>query len=875
MQPSQTTGDLHQEKNEYRQHKPVQLVRSYDVSAQKRKEQQQEQSLIRNNRSVSAGFRQSIRHLTSCALARRKPGRSTTINKDNDSSSTETSATFDENHLQSPKAFLIPTETPSLLSYKRSNNYTEPMKKLIIDDNTYAISSHKQLDKKNSGHKSSSSTTTSPTNIGGIDDSSSQIQSTITDDISLPNSRKLSSKEISTSLANLMGTASDSVPINNTTQIPTHDTRHTSSTPASSVDQLSSFGSSSNVGSAGMLDVSSIPQRTVSMGTNHFTNSSASLNTKSPNEYAWCFESSLTTHATNDNNSDEYSPRLEIDDKPLIYRQQFESKEHFNWYGISDIYGPVIISSKYVDDQDKQRYIMAIVRTRQRTSVESLSDIPASCSSLDTLRRICDQCAITDIEYFDPILCDGTRDLLIKYDESHVSNKHKFGIIYQRENQLTEEDIFSNETHSIAMDKFLNLIGNRVKLKDFQGFRGGLDNKSDHTGIESIYEQFNDHEIMFHVSTLLPHSKSERQQLERKRHIGNDIVAIVFQETETIFNPECIASQFLHVYLVITPLDHNGNQFKVSVIHRDSVPSFGPTTNYSKLFQCDQIFKQWLLTKLINAEMASCRASTFQKYQERTKMNLFENLYRTLHDNNRPYMEFISNHSQYKRECEIEQQRDDTHMYSSSKAYDRPVDNSLLGSVRRRFIAPKVRVQHTNNTSSSTTYIISSPSANNTNDSKTKIRSMTEDLKRSTSRESMLMNGNYGKMTSIFSSSKNQNSKIDKSNTNRPVLESENSDSSLNSRSTLKYLSPTKRPTTLSNDLNSNVESYLLSTTFNLSSDDTDHDNSNQISTDNLQSSSKDDLIKLVMALQQQHITTVAQLKTQLTQQNTINGENL
>lgn len=58
---------------------------------------------------------------------------------------------------------------------------------------------------------------------------------------------------------------------------------------------------------------------------------------------------------------------------------------------------------------------------------------------------------------------------MIKYDESHVSTKHKFGIIYQHENQLTEEDIFSNETHSIAMEKFLDLIGIRVKLKDFQG----------------------------------------------------------------------------------------------------------------------------------------------------------------------------------------------------------------------------------------------------------------------------------------------------------------------------------------------------------------------------------------------------------------------
>ena len=149
----------------------------------------------------------------------------------------------------------------------------------------------------------------------------------------------------------------------------------------------------------------------------------------------------------------------------------------------------------------------------------------------------------------------------------------------------------------------------------FDSFRGGLDVKSDQTGIESIYEQYNNHELMFHVSTLLPHSKIDRQQLERKRHIGNDIVAIIFQETETTFNPECIASQFLHVYLVITPLDSQGTSFKVSVIHRDSVPKFGPIRNASHIFHCDHTFKQWILTKLINAETASCRSSSFQRYQ--------------------------------------------------------------------------------------------------------------------------------------------------------------------------------------------------------------------------------------------------------------------
>ena len=40
-------------------------------------------------------------------------------------------------------------------------------------------------------------------------------------------------------------------------------------------------------------------------------------------------------------------------------------------------------------------------------------------------------------------------------------------------------------------------------------------------------------------------------QLQRKRHIGNDIVAIVFQEESTPFVPDMIASNFLHAYVVV------------------------------------------------------------------------------------------------------------------------------------------------------------------------------------------------------------------------------------------------------------------------------------------------------------------------------------
>lgn len=70
----------------------------------------------------------------------------------------------------------------------------------------------------------------------------------------------------------------------------------------------------------------------------------------------------------------------------------------------------------------------------------------------------------------------------------------------------------------------------------------------------SYYELYDQKEIMFHVSTLLPYSRNDSSQIQRKRHIGNDIVTIVFQEENTPFHPSMIKSNFLHVFLVIQPV---------------------------------------------------------------------------------------------------------------------------------------------------------------------------------------------------------------------------------------------------------------------------------------------------------------------------------
>ena len=63
------------------------------------------------------------------------------------------------------------------------------------------------------------------------------------------------------------------------------------------------------------------------------------------------------------------------------------------------------------------------------------------------------------------------------------------------------------------------------------------------------------------------------------------------------------------------------------------------------------------------------------------------------------------------------------------------------------------------------------------------------------------------------------------------------------SRSGMKFLSPVTYPATPANDLNSNGDLNPLVQALNLNNlsiDDPDHDNHNQLSPDNLQSSSKD-----------------------------------
>ncbi|XP_074162066.1 rap1 GTPase-activating protein 1 isoform X1 [Sminthopsis crassicaudata] len=323
--------------------------------------------------------------------------------------------------------------------------------------------------------------------------------------------------------------------------------------------------------------------------------------------------------------------KLECNHTARLYRKYFLGKEHFNYYALDTALGHLVFSLKY-DVIGDQEHLRLLLRTKCRTYHDV---IPISCLTefpnvVQMAKLVCED---VNVDRFYPVLYPKASRLIVTFDEHVISNNFKFGVIYQKLGQTSEEELFSTNEESPAFVEFLEFLGQKVKLQDFKGFRGGLDVTHGQTGTESVYCNFRNKEIMFHVSTKLPYTEGDAQQLQRKRHIGNDIVAVVFQDENTPFVPDMIASNFLHAYVVVQAEDAgpDGPFYKVSVTARDDVPFFGPPLPDPAVFRKGPEFQEFLLTKLINAEYACYKAEKFAKLEERTRAALLETLYEELH----------------------------------------------------------------------------------------------------------------------------------------------------------------------------------------------------------------------------------------------------
>ncbi|KYQ90706.1 RapGAP/RanGAP domain-containing protein [Tieghemostelium lacteum] len=150
----------------------------------------------------------------------------------------------------------------------------------------------------------------------------------------------------------------------------------------------------------------------------------------------------------------------------------------------------------------------------------------------------------------------------------------KIGLIYNAQTQDDQKDILKNGEGSELYREFVNGLAWPVDVTTHQGYLGGLDRKKS-TGSHAPYYATSTIETIFHDITLMPTNPSDPQQIHKKRHVGNDIVNIIWSEHVRDYSPTTITSQFNDAIIIIYPLD-NG-LFRVQVYRKEAkVPMFGP-----------------------------------------------------------------------------------------------------------------------------------------------------------------------------------------------------------------------------------------------------------------------------------------------------------
>ncbi|XP_025214112.1 signal-induced proliferation-associated protein 1 isoform X3 [Theropithecus gelada] len=321
------------------------------------------------------------------------------------------------------------------------------------------------------------------------------------------------------------------------------------------------------------------------------------------------------------------------------YRKYFYGKEHQNFFGMDESLGPVAVSLRREEKEGSgggtlHSYRVIVRTTQLRTLRGTISEDalppgpPRGLSPRKLLEHVAPQLSPSCLRLGSA--SPKVPRTLLTLDEQVLSFQRKVGILYCRAGQGSEEEMYNNQEAGPAFMQFLTLLGDVVRLKGFESYRAQLDTKTDSTGTHSLYTTYQDHEIMFHVSTMLPYTPNNQQQLLRKRHIGNDIVTIVFQEPGSKpFCPATIRSHFQHVFLVVrahAPCTPH-TSYRVAVSRTQDTPAFGPALPAGGgPFAANADFRAFLLAKALNGEQAAGHARQFHAMATRTRQQYLQDL---------------------------------------------------------------------------------------------------------------------------------------------------------------------------------------------------------------------------------------------------------
>jgi len=162
--------------------------------------------------------------------------------------------------------------------------------------------------------------------------------------------------------------------------------------------------------------------------------------------------------------------------------------------------------------------------------------------------------------------------------------------MYVAPGQQHETEILRNSHGSPAYSRFLAGLGRLINLRgQVDVYAGGLD--PDEGDGEYAYAWWDDiGQILFHTATLMP-SSVDPQCTNKKRHIGNDFVRIIWNDSGMAYRFDTLATQFQFVNIVIEPHSrgaiaafsnnfHENEYFKVIVQRAPGMTEFLPIGDF-------------------------------------------------------------------------------------------------------------------------------------------------------------------------------------------------------------------------------------------------------------------------------------------------------
>uniref|UniRef100_A0A452VB59 Tuberin n=1 Tax=Ursus maritimus TaxID=29073 RepID=A0A452VB59_URSMA len=154
-----------------------------------------------------------------------------------------------------------------------------------------------------------------------------------------------------------------------------------------------------------------------------------------------------------------------------------------------------------------------------------------------------------------PILLPNERSVQL-LDQIPSYDTHKIAVLYVGEGQVS-----SPSCPTYRYTEFLTGLGKLIELKDCQPdkvYLGGLDV----CGEDGQFTYCWHDDIMqavFHIATLMPTKDVDKHRCDKKRHLGNDFVSIVYNDSGEDFKLGTIRGQFNFVHVIISPLDYECN----------------------------------------------------------------------------------------------------------------------------------------------------------------------------------------------------------------------------------------------------------------------------------------------------------------------------